>query len=283
MKKIYLGFLILVLTVLAACGAQPVSDEPAELPVEETAETQTVDEAKAETIAQRIERLDIRDVQADIVMEVETLSEQLNMNIKSNSQLAYSAINHGLYAIVDTVINDNADNVSQLEAYADEEYIYLRTNQDPTWRKHTTANQTIDPESLIKTYTVTEFRPFYEAWKDQLVIEETDTEYKITLEGSGNELVDYIRQTMNSIQGLRIDESMLDIYLVKDVRVVHTFDKATNLPTTQTIFLNYMFRGQSVNIEHILDVKIDYTAVNEGFVLAFPAEFESLELEADSL
>lgn len=281
MKKLYLFLIIISLVVLAACGAKPTSEDLAEIPAEESAETQAVDEKKAETIAERIERLDIEDVQADIVMEVETLSEQLNMNIKSDSKLAYSAVNHGLYAIVDTVINDKPENASRLEAYADEEYIYLRTNQDPTWRKHTYANQTIDPESLIKNYTVTEFRQFYEAWRDQLMIEETDAEYKITLEGSGNEFADYIRQTMNSIQGLRIDEALLDIYMVKDVKVVHTFDKATNLPTAQTIFLNYMFRGESVNIEHILDVNIDYTAVNSGYVLEFPAEFESLKLDSE--
>lgn len=282
MRRKSLIILCAMLIFASACQAQPSAEVSEEIPEQESIQSLALDSVEAESVAQRIERLDIQDVQAEMFMQLEMLSDNMNVTIESDTELAYSASNNGLHVVIDTIVNGKEGSASQLDVYADGEYLYLRTNYDTTWHKFTYANQTIDPESLIKMYTTTEFRQFYDEWQDRLVVTETDTEYTITLEGSGTEFTDYVRQSMNSLQGLRVDDALFEIYRVKNVKVVHTFDKANNLPTSMSISLNYLFRGESANVEHILDMNVNYLSVNQGFVLDLPSELETLELEVES-
>lgn len=282
MRKFSLVILAICLILVSACGLLPAKQESEASPEQKIASESTkdtLDEKTVETIAQRIERLNITDIQADIAMQLDMISDNLKLNIKSDSNLEYSASNNNLHYVVEAIVNDKPDNLNQLDIYSDGDYIYLKTNFEPKWIKLTNQNQTIDPDSLIGLYTATEFLNFYNRWKDYIEVTESDSQYTVTLTGSGEQFSDYVRQMMNVLQGLRVDESLIDIYRIKDLKVVHSFDKASNLPTSLTIDMNYLFRGESMNVEHLIHLDVVYRAVNQGFVLELPEEFKTLEVE----
>ena len=282
MRKFSVVILTLCLILVSACGLLPAKQDAevsAQQHLASEAPQATLDDKTVETIAQRIERLNITDIQADIAMQLEMKSDNLNLKIDSDSNLEYSASNNNLHYMVEAIVNDKPESLNQLDIYSDGDHIYLKTNFEPKWIKLTNQNQTIDPDSLISLYTATEFLDFYNRWKDYIEVTESDSQYTITLTGSGEQFSEYVRQMMNTLQGLRVDESLIELYRIKDLKVVHSFDKASNLPTSLTIDMNYLFRGESVNVEHLIHLDVDYRAVNQGFVLELPEEFKTLEVE----
>lgn len=269
MKKYQWIAILLSLVFVVACGRS------SEVPVGDM----TAEPERVESIVERIERLDIEDVVAEIDMQLDMDSQNLNLTVKSKTKLNYTAKPNRLHIALSSIINDNENNLSTLESYADGEHMIIRTNYDPVWRKYTYENQTIDPTSMIQMYTTADFGVFYETWKDRIVLTETTEDYTITLEGTGQDFKDLVLDEMRTIQGLRVDDALFDLYMVKAVKIVHVFDKQTNEPKSMSLFMNYLFSSESISTEHMLSLDTTYLQVNEGLTLELPAEFDSLEVE----
>lgn len=277
MKKWIMFMSAATLTVgLSACGetAEPASGG-------EAAKGEDSDLTVEEVYAKSVEASEgVTGLHADILTDQEMVmgTEGMEINMKMDSAMDMTTEPLAFHQTAETAIESEEienSNPMSMEMYYTDEGMFMYEETMATWLKMPDESiedlkgladqQTADPAQQLEE--LAEFQ-------DDFTFEQTEEEYILTLDASGEKFQELMDQQLEKTLGqMEIEAQMvLEDMTIHSVNYIINIDKETFLTNSMdmTMDMDLNIEGETMNIKS--DVQADYSQYNEIDAITVPAE-----------
>lgn len=241
---------------------------------QEVVETNESTEAiKTANVVDEIAQQEIRSNTVKMKAQSQLHATELDFRTDITGDIRFTMEPKRFHALLTTVLNEKTDNQTVVESYADENSFFYKTNLNETWVKGNDT-QIVDVDMLIKNYTMTGFKAFYDQFKHLMKLSETEDTYILRIEGSGMDYVDLIKTQVNNIQGMHFNPEELTITDIKDVRFEFVFSKRDYLPLSMLNHMNFSFYVEEAEMSVTLSAEATFSDVNRTDSFEIPEEIK---------
>lgn len=225
---------------------------------------ETNESTEAIKTANVVDEIALQEIRSSTVqMKAQSLlsAEALDFRTDITGDIRFTKEPRRFHALLTTILNEKTDNQTNVETYADESAFYYKTNLNEQWIKGNDT-QIIDVDGLIRNYTMSGFKAFYEQFKDLMQLSESEQTYTLRIQGSGMEYVDLIKTQVNNIQGMHFNPQELTITDIQQVKFEFVFSKKDYLPLSMLNEMRFSFYVEEAEMNVTLSAQATFKNVN---------------------
>ncbi|MGX1195028.1 DUF6612 family protein [Metabacillus sp. SLBN-84] len=275
MKKWSLLIGLLFTLVLAGCGQSAATNEEKEDKQAEKAEAETTETADKEKEATAEEVLasaseksaDLKNFAMDGTMDMIVTSSEGKMETTADMQ---TKTNIEPLVMQQTMNMSAEGQTTSIEMYMDDQYIYMNDPVSGGWIKMSQAGPGMgEMMNQAKTMTPADQIKQMEAMADDIQLEETDTEYILSVKGNGEKLMSLTGNMMGSDPNMQAVMDQMDI---EQIDYTYTLDKETYYPKALDMVIKMFVTENNEEVELQQSISTKFSEMNELEGFSIPKE-----------
>ena len=218
----------------------------------------------------RVENKAITEV-SDQKKEISTNFDIITSSNPSIVKLTGKVRTFGQIGLYDT---DNLSGNQDINIYYSEDDIYILDVQDNKWLNVKGPDQKKELNFQKKVDRLDVIIELMNTFKNDLKIEEKDSEYEITFEGESKSVKEALEKAFKA-NGLADDEEEFNDFKLEKLKLEYKFDKETFIPKEHKIEIILKKSTYSYELISTMEIKSMYSDINKVEPITIPDEVKN--------